>query len=122
MSDATIKLVVWLGVAAHLAIGIMAWRRLTSLPLVPLLNLLVALCILAYWAQRWYGYIAKGITWYLSDQWLPLYAILVSILAGLTLSGHYRGSLPHWIVFSLDFIALLSAALFFTFFRMNRLF
>ena len=95
---------------------------MSAFPLVPLINLAVALCVLAHWAQRWYGYIAKGVTWYVSDQVLPLCAMLICVLSGATLFGRYHGTAPHWVVFGIDALALLAAALFFTFFKMNRLF
>lgn len=122
MSDSFVIAVAWLAFAAHVAVAVAVRRRVTDLSLVPLVNLVVALCVLAYWGQRWYGYIAKGITWYFSDQLLPLCAILVCLLSGATLSGRYHGTAPHWVVFGLDAIVLLAAALFFTFFKMNRLF
>ena len=72
MSDATAIAIAWLALAAHAAVAIAVRRRVTDLPLVLLVNLAAALCVLAYWGQRWYGYIAKGVTWYVSDQMLPL--------------------------------------------------
>ena len=122
LSDSFIIVIAWIAVAVHVVIAIAVRRRMTDLPFVPLLNLATALCVLAYWGQRWYGYLTKGITWYLSDQALPLWAILVCVLSGLSLAGRYNGTLPHWLVFGIDGLVLLAAALFFTFFRMNRLF
>jgi hypothetical protein len=121
MNNAVPMAIAWLALAAHVAIGIAARRRLSDLPLLPLLNLAAALCVLAYWVQKWYGYLTKGITWYVTDQLLPLYAILVCVLAGLAIAGRYSGSVPNWVVFGVDTTALLAAALFLTFFRMNRL-
>jgi len=122
MSDATAIAIAWLALAAHAAVAIAVRRRVTDLPLVLLVNLAAALCVLAYWGQRWYGYIAKGVTWYVSDQMLPLYAVLVCLLSGATLLGGYHGTLPHWVIFGIDALVLLAAALFFTFFKLNRLF
>lgn len=122
MSDAIITLLAWLGVLLHLAVGIIWWRRLSPLPLVPALNALVACCILTYWGQRWLGYLFRGVTWYLTDQLLPAYALLVLILAGLALSGRTFTPVPQWVAFGVDATVLLAAALFFTFFRLNRLF
>lgn len=114
--------VAWLAVAVHAAVMVAVRRRMTGFSVVPLVNLATALCVLAYWVPRWYGYATRGITWYVSDQALPLCAILVCVLSGMSLAGRYHGTLPHWLVFGVDGLALLAAALFFTFFKMNRLF
>ncbi len=121
MSDPIILLLTWLALALHVLVMLPGVRRLTSLPLLPLLNLAVALCVLAYWIPRWYSYFFQGIRWYATDQLLPLYAVVVCVLAGLTLSGRYAGTVPHWMVLAIDALVLLAAALFFTFFRMDRL-
>jgi hypothetical protein len=122
MNNVVIVAIAWLALAAHVAVGLITRRRLSDLPLMPLLNLATAACILAYWIPKWYGYLSRGITWYLSDQLLPLYALLVCVLAGLAIAGRYSGGALQWLVFGLDAVALLGAALFFTFFRINRLF
>jgi hypothetical protein len=130
----TPAILAWIGVAAHLVVGVVALRRSTalatdpllpSLPLVPLLNVAVAACVLAYWAHAWYGYMARGVTWYASDQLVPLYATAVAIVGGLALAGRYDGRLAHgfqWVVFAIDALALVGAALYLTFMRFNRLF
>jgi hypothetical protein len=97
------------------------WRRWSTLPLLPLLNLVVAAGVLAYWAGKWYGYVFKHITWYATDQLLPLCAIGVCCLSGATLAGKYSGTWPHWCVFGVDMLVLLAAALFFSLFNMDRL-
>ena len=118
----------WFGTVAHLVVGIAMTRRTpgvwTYSPL-PLLNLAVAICVLAYWAHEWYGYATRGVTWYASDQALPLYAAVVAIMSGLALAGRYEGRLSQlfqWCAFSVDAVALTGAALFLTFARFNRLF
>jgi hypothetical protein len=78
--------------------------------------------VLAYWGRRWFGYLFRGITWYATDQLIPLCALLVFILAILTLSGRYNGVGLHWVIFVITTLVLLAAALFFSFFRMTRLF
>ena len=115
----------WTGLAAHLVVGAVALRRPAPPPthrLLPLLNLGVALCVLAYWVRVWYGYVARGVTWYVSDQMVPLYAIVVAVLSGTALAGTYDGRLAHWIVFVVDTLALAGAALYLTFARFDRLF
>lgn len=121
MNNTTVTALAWLALALHVVVGGVTLRRPGGPPLVPLVNLATGLCVLAYWAQKWYGYLTRGITWYLTDQLVPLYAVLVVVLAGLTLAGRTSGSLPHWLVFGIDAVVLLAAALFFTFFRMSRL-
>ena len=117
----------WLGVAAHLCVVVVAlsWRAERSPHrLLALLNLAIAICVLAYWAQVWYGYVARGITWYATDQLLPLYAIAVAVASGLALTGRFVGRLAfgiQWFVFAVDAIVFIAAALYLTFARFDRL-
>jgi hypothetical protein len=90
--------------------------------LLPLLNLTSAVCVLAYWAYRWYGYLFHGVTWYASDQLVPLYAILVCSLTVLSLSGRYQAVALNWVFFVIHSVAVIGAVLFVTLFRMSRLF
>jgi len=118
----------WLGLAAHVAVGVVALRRPAGSPahpLLSLLNLTVAVCVLAYWARAWYGYVARGVTWYASDQLMPLYAAAVAVVSGLALAGRFDGRLGHgfqWLAFGVDALALAGAALYLTFARFDRLF
>ena len=122
MSDSTIAVLVWVAIAVHIAIGaLVKWGR-TDRPLLAILNLTVALCVLGYWIPRWYSYLADDITWYATDQLVPLYAILVCALSGLALTGRYRAMLPQWIVFTLDLIVLVAFAIFMMTFSLKRLF
>lgn len=113
MKDATILALVVFALVLHLLVGVLVGTRRTDLPLLPLLNVAVALCVLGYWIPRWYAYATKGIIWYASDQLVPFYAIVVCLLSGVALAGRYRGSVPHWIVFGVDAAVLLAAALYF---------
>jgi hypothetical protein len=124
MSNVALVVTAWLAVAVHVVIGIVVWRRpggAPGAPLVPLLNLAVALCVMGYWVREWYSYVANGTTWYVTDQLLPLYAIVVCTLSLLALRGHCAGTVPHWLVFGIDAVVLLGAALLFSTFRMHRL-
>lgn len=121
MSDPVILAITWLAFAVHLAVGVVALRGMSTLPLVPALNAAVASAVLAYWMTRWYSYLFQGITWYLSDQALPLYALLVLALSVATLLGAFKGGTLHGVILSVDGLALLAAALFFTFFKMDRM-
>ncbi len=114
-------LIVWLGLAAHVTVLVLVRRRSTDAPVVAILNLAVAICVLAYWVQKWYSYIVRDITWYYTDQLVPLYAIVVCILTAVTLSTRYTLSIPHWVVFGIDAFVLGGAALFFATFRMTKL-
>ena len=122
MRDSAILATAWLGFAAHVLVGVIAWRDRSYISLIALLNLTTAACVLAYWACRWYGYLFRGITWYATDQVIPLYAVLAAVLAGLALSGRYPATVPNWLVLAFDGVVLLGAALFFSFFRLDRLF
>jgi hypothetical protein len=119
MSDSLIKIVTWLALATQLLAGIAVWRHKAPLSLIVTLNLVAAGCVLAYWVQRWYGYLFRGITWYATDQLIPLCALLVFILAVLTLTGRYQGVALHWMIFAVTTLILIAAALFFTFFKMK---
>lgn len=122
MSDAVIKVVTWLALATQLLAGIVVWQHKAPFSLIVTLNLAAAACVLAYWGQRWYGYLFRGITWYATDQLIPLGALLVFILAILTLTGRYNGAALHWMIFGINTLVPLAAALFFSFFKMTRLF
>ncbi|MEO8030687.1 MAG: hypothetical protein ABJC74_08685 [Gemmatimonadota bacterium] len=111
----------WLAVAIHMAVGIVAARQMTRLPLIPLLNLVTAGLVLAYWVERWYSYLFRGITWYVSDQLLPACALLICLISALSLAGRYQGTAVHWVIFGIDSAVVLAAALFLTFFRMTRM-
>lgn len=112
----------WLGIAIHAGAGIAIWRRGSALPILPLVNLLTALCVVVFGVQRWYGYAVNGTTWYFTDQLIPIAAIGVCVLALLSLTGRYNGTVPHWVVFAIDGTVLVAAAIFFAVFRINRLF
>ena len=121
MRDATIVVLVWCAIAAHVAVAVVVRSRRSDLPLLPILNLVVAICVLGYWIPRWYSYVVKGIIWYATDQLVPLYAIMVCVLSGYTLAGRYRGTVPHWIVFGVDSAVLIAFAIFMMTFRLQRL-
>ncbi len=121
MSNAVLIAFTWSAFALHVLLGVAAYHRWSTLPLLPLLNLAVALCVLAFWLPKWYSYVSQSITWYASDQLLPLVALLIGVMSVSTLSGRYVGAVPHWIVFAFDASVLLAAALFFSLFRMDRL-
>jgi hypothetical protein len=114
----------WIRLTTHLVVGVVVLRRLTApsaLRLLPFLNLVMALCVVAYWVREWYGYMTRGVTWYASDQLLPLYAISVGILSAIALAGWYDGRVAHWLVFAVDTLALACATLYLTFARFDRL-
>ncbi len=121
MSNTLLLCFSWIAVAVHLIVGLSTVRRWSDLPLLPLLNGFAAVCLLLYCMQKWYSHIVHDIRWYASDQLLPLYALCLCVLTGLALSGRYQGQWLHWAVFAVDLVVLVGAALFFTFFRMDRL-
>ncbi|MEO7043434.1 MAG: hypothetical protein ABI035_14320 [Gemmatimonadaceae bacterium] len=121
MSDPIILAITWIFFAIHLAVGVLAVRNLTTLPLVPMVNAAVAASVLAYWMTRWYSYIFQGIKWYASDQVLPLCAAVVLALSAATPAGSFKSTVLHGVILSVDGLALLAAALFFTFFKFDRL-
>ena len=82
-------------------------------------NFIVAACVVVYWAQRWFGYLSRGITWSASDQFMPLYAILVCVLAGGTLAARWSATTLNWLVFTIHAVVFIGAVLFVTFFRMK---
>ncbi|MEO8619569.1 MAG: hypothetical protein ABI625_00810 [bacterium] len=122
MGNILIAALAWFALAVHLAVGVATWRRVSALPLLPLLNLAVAVGVLGYWIPRWYSYVFRGIQWYATDQIVPLYALLVCALAMSSLTGRPLSNVPHWIVFAIDTIVLIGAVAFFALFKINRLF
>lgn len=120
MTDTVVATLVWIALALHIVVLIVTLRSAGSRPLVPLLNLAVALSVLGYWVSRWYSYVFQGVTWSASDQIIPLYALLVCALSLLSLSGRYQAL--NWIAFGIHSVVILGAVLFVTFFRMDRLF
>ncbi len=121
MKNAMILAVLLLALALHLVAGVLVGTRRTPLPLLPMLNLAVAVCIIGYWIPLWYSYATRGIIWYASDQAVPAYAIAVCVLSVLALAGRFRGVVPHWIVFGVDAAVLAVAAFYFMFGGIKRL-
>jgi len=122
MSDTTLRAVAWLALAIQLLVGAAVVRHRASVSLLAVLNLVAGASVLVYWSWRWFGYLFRGITWYATDQLIPAYALVICLLAVLTLWGRYQGVGVHWFIFGLNALVLLAAALFFSFFRMTRLF
>jgi hypothetical protein len=114
--------IAWSGLCFHAAAVLAVWRRPGSVTPLVSVNLVTSLSVLGWWASRWYGSLRHGTTWSLSDQALPLYAFLICLLCGVTLTGRTPGAALHWLAFALHAIVLLVAALFLTFFRFGRLF
>jgi hypothetical protein len=109
----------WMAVALHMVVGVATLRSGGWRLWLPLLNLTAAVCVLAYWACRWYGYLFQGVTWYASDQAFPLYAVLVCALAVVSLSGRYQLVTLNLVVFVIHSVVAIGAVLFVTFFEMR---
>lgn len=122
MPAAVPALLAWAGVAVHAVALVLVRRRGHTGTAIAWVNLATSLAVLAYWVPRWYGVLTRGTLWYLSDQALPCYAALVALLCTLTLAGRVQAGAAHWLAFGLHAIVLFAAALFLTFFRLNRLF
>jgi len=121
LSDPSIRLLVWLAVLLHTIVGLLVWRRPNLFPLVSLLQAIYAFGVLAYWAQRWYGYLFRGITWYATDQLFPLYALIVLCLAVASLAGRPGFTLPLWVIYWVHALVLGVAVWVVTSFRITRL-
>jgi hypothetical protein len=120
MSNFAVAVVAWGGTLLHLVAAIVVGRRLVDAPLVPLVNLTTAALVLAYWAQRWYGYLFRGVTWYATDQLLPLYALVVCVLAGMAVWSRGSSTLQ-WVFLTIDGLALLGAAIMMSVIRFDRM-
>jgi hypothetical protein len=120
MSNFAVVMIVWVGVLGHLAAAIVSRRRLVDIPIVPLVNLVTSALVLADWAQRWYGYLFQGITWYASDQLLPLYALIVCVLSAMAMRSGSIGALQ-WVFLAIDGVALLGAAILIGVLRFDRM-
>ena len=121
VSDIAIRTLTYLAVIVHVVIGVLAWRRGSAVPLLPIINLATAACVVAYGLNDWYGIITRGITWYATDQLLPLYALAVCVFSILSLAGKVVGTPVHWTIFTLQLLVLIAAALFFTFVKFTRM-
>ena len=122
MTDLLVATIAWIALGLHVVVGVATLRSGGWQPWLPLLNLTTAVSVLAYWAYRWYGYLFQGVTWYASDQIVPLYALLVCVLTITSLSGRYQAVALNWVAFVIDGLVAIAAVLFATFFRMDRLF
>src|ERR1041385_780539 len=109
MSNFALATIAWVGLALHVIVGILAIRTAGPRPLVPAVNLIIAACVLAYWVQRWYGYLFRGITWNVTDQLIPLYALFVCVLAGGTLAGRYSAVTLNGLVFTFHAVVFVGA-------------
>ena len=119
MTDLMIAAVAWIALGLHLAVGIATLRSGGARPWLPLLNLTIAGGVLAYWASRWYGYLFHGVTWYASDQVIPLYAFLVCAVSVISLSGRYHVGALDWAAFAVHGVVAIGAVLFLNFFEMR---
>jgi hypothetical protein len=119
MSNLAITAIAWVGLAVHVLVAILARRSAQWRLLVPAVNFIVAACVVVYWAQRWFGYLFRGITWEASDQWMPLYAMLVCVLAAGTLTARWSAMGVNWLAFTVHGIVFVCAVLFVTFFKMK---
>ena len=119
--NASPAVIAWFALLVHILVGFLARRRPPTTTPIVWLNLAAALCVIAYAARDWYAILTREMTWYLSDQLVPLAAVLICLLSGVTLAGRYHGTLPHWLVYGLDVFILVSAAAYLTFFKLNRL-
>jgi len=122
MSDATLRALAWSAFIIQVLAGAAVLRHKAPSSLLVVLNLVMAGAVLVYWGQRWFGYLFRGVTWYATDQLIPAYALLVCLLAVLTLLGRSQFGGIHGWIFGLNTLILLAASLFFTLFRMTRLF
>ena len=111
----------WLALAVHVIVGILVWRRVTSVPLLPWLNLVMALGVLSYWIPRWISYVTRGIIWYATDQLVPLFALVVVVLAAFSLTGRMHTMVPHWVIYAIHFAVSIAAVVFVSTFRITRL-
>lgn len=116
-----LRILAWSALIMQILVGVAIVRHKAPSSLIVVLNLVAASLVLGYWGRRWFGYLFRGISWSATDQLIPAYALLVCLLALLTLSGRYRGVGVHFWIFGVHTLILLAAALFFSFFRMTRL-
>lgn len=121
MSNTAVLILSWSLFALHVVAGLATLRRWIAWPLLPTMNVLIAVCLLAYWLPKWFRYAMNGILWFGSDQWIAVYAMVVLVLGVLTLTGRWHSMAVQWIVFGIHTLVMLAAAVFFTVFRMDRL-
>jgi hypothetical protein len=122
VTDLLVATIAWIALGLHVVVGVATFRSGAWRPWLPLLNLTMAGGVVAYWVYRWYGYVVQGITWYASDQLVPVYAVLVCVLAVISLTSRHHLVTLNWMAFVIHGVVALGAVLFVTFFRMGRLF
>lgn len=122
MRDSHILALLWVAVTVHAAVGLAVMRRLQHLSPVVALNTGMAILVLLYWMPKWHSYLFRGIHWYWTDQLYPLWAVGVVGIGILAFLGRGSENPIHWVAFACHFLVLLGAALFFSFFRLDRLF
>ena len=120
MGNVALAVLTWVGVLMHLAVGVAIYRRLTTIVLMPWLNLVVAFSVVIYWARKWYSYVVHDIVWHGTDQLLPAAELLVVLLSVFSITGRYSGVWPAWMVFIVHTVVITGAACFFSFVRFNR--
>ncbi|MEP6781511.1 MAG: hypothetical protein ABJC26_16555 [Gemmatimonadaceae bacterium] len=121
MSDFYIKITVFAALLAHIIVGGAVGRRMTTLSLLPGLDLILGLALLGYWVQRWFGAATHGYKLYLTDQLFPLYGLIVCVVSLMTMTGRISSLVPAWIMFAIHALVLIAATLFMMTFKMNRL-
>ncbi len=122
MDNTQILLLLWVSLAAHVAVAIAVLGSWLTFAWIPGLNALVSGAIVGYWLQKWYSYLFHGIRWNLTDQWIPAYGLAVLLLSAAYALGRNPGNGLHHLLFGLHGIVLLAAAVFFSTFKMDRLF
>lgn len=122
LRDSQILALLWIAFAVHAAIAFLVYRKLQGFPLLVGVNALIGTGVVLYWMRNWYAYAVKGINWYWTDQLFPLYAVCVLIVSLLFFAGKNLGNVVHWLIFSLHVLIIFAAALFFSFFKLDRLF
>ena len=98
MSNAAVFALAWVTVIVHVAVGSSPGRDLQQFPLIPLVNLAVAACVLLYWGRRWYSDLFNGIAWYGTDQLVARYAVALCALSAGAIAGLIAGTKAHRLV------------------------
>lgn len=111
MSNAAVLALAWVTVIVHVAVGSSPGRDLQQFPLIPLVNLAVAACVLLYWGRRWYSYPFNGIAWYGTDQRVALYAVALCALSEGAIAGLIAGTKAHRLVLAVNGLTCVATAL-----------
>ncbi|MDH5179546.1 MAG: hypothetical protein OEZ39_11970 [Gammaproteobacteria bacterium] len=106
----------------HIGVAVFVLQHRGDVRLPPIVNLVIAVILIIYWADRWYTYLADKVYINKASALVLLFAVVVMSISVLHLSGHEFAGTLHWVFYTVHSITLLLLLLFYRTFQRNRLF